>query len=77
METYNIWHENGKVETINTESPLRLEDLQKIVGGYIEVVTEGKTQFVCDEEGRIKGKAVNPAFPTFVGTVITTQGGVK
>lgn len=37
-----------------------LEETQAIVGGYIEVVPldEGKI-LVCDEDGRIKEKAVN------------------
>jgi len=38
----------------------KLEDLQKIVGGYIEVVSLGQgVTLVCDEEGKIKGKQPN------------------
>lgn len=36
-----------------------LETLQMIVGGYIETVTLYDTVIICDEEGRLNGKAMN------------------
>ena len=38
-----------------------LEEMQKFVGGYIEVVTSADTnsQIVLDEEGKLKGKPIN------------------
>ena len=38
-----------------------LEEMQKFVGGYIEVVTSADTnsQIVLDEEGKLKGKPLN------------------
>ena len=50
-----------------------LENLQKTVGGYIETVTVAKDAcFICDEEGKLKGKEYNFSFGgiDFVGTVI-------
>ena len=38
-----------------------LKELQKFVGGYIEVLTsaDGQKQIVIDEEGKLKGKPIN------------------
>lgn len=50
-----------------------LENLQKTVGGYIEVVTiASDCAVICDEEGRLKGKehCCEIAGVDFVGTVI-------
>lgn len=47
----------------------KLETMQKIVGGYIETVTIGKTVIVCNEEGRLTDLPENPSVPGFVGTV--------
>lgn len=51
--------------------------MQKIVGGHIEVFQAGKTTFIFDEEGKLKNREPNQAFPAFVGTVITTQNGLE
>lgn len=43
-----------------------LEEMQKLVGGYIEVVTISRDPvllLVCDEEGLLKGRAVNLSLP--------------
>lgn len=50
-----------------------LEALQKIVGGYIEVVTLAPDlALICNEEGRIYGLPLNCNIcgVTFVGTII-------
>ena len=36
-----------------------LEDLQEMVGGYIQVISIGNKQIIVDEEGKIKDKPVN------------------
>lgn len=43
-----------------------LENMQRFVGGYIEAVTVLKNPqviLICDEEGLLKGRAVNPSVP--------------
>ncbi len=37
-----------------------LTTLQTEVGGYIEAVSAGPFTFWCDEEGKLKGKPINP-----------------
>ena len=47
-----------------------LTEMQKFVGGYIEVVQSSDTKhdIVLDEEGKLKGKAVNKeATELFIG----------
>jgi hypothetical protein len=76
MRKYDIWHEDGRLQHLESNKKLSLKSLQTIVGGYIEVVSAGKTTFIVDEEGLLKNRAQNPAFPAFVGTVISTQNGI-
>tara|TARA_Y100001951_G_C11102291_1_gene162735 strand:- start:147 stop:401 length:255 start_codon:yes stop_codon:yes gene_type:complete len=47
--------------TVFTDKAPTLEELQKLVGGYIEVVEslDGEADIVLDEEGKLKGKEVN------------------
>lgn len=43
-----------------------LENMQRFVGGYIETETilqDPEVVLVCDEEGLLKGRAVNPSVP--------------
>lgn len=43
-----------------------LKNMQNYVGGYIETVTVLKNPqviLICDEEGVLKGRAVNPSIP--------------
>lgn len=50
-----------------------LEDLQKLVGGYIEFVPVAESAaIICDEEGRLKGKKYNcdVCGISFVGTIV-------
>lgn len=51
------------------ESKPNLEQLQKMVGGYIEVVTslDSKYQIVIDEEGKLKGKPFNKDATALLG----------
>lgn len=51
----------------------RLENLQKIVGGYIETVTFAEDLvIICNEEGRLQGLPYNCDIcgVSFVGTII-------
>lgn len=52
----------------NIENSLR--NMQNYVGGYIETETilqAPEVVLVCDEEGVLKGRAVNPSVPDIVG----------
>lgn len=43
-----------------------LKNMQNYIGGYIETVTVLKNPqviLICDEEGVLKGRAVNPSIP--------------
>ena len=44
-----------------------LENLQKMVGGYIEIVNtpDRKNLFVCNEEGKLQGLPINVAATSF------------
>lgn len=53
----------------------RLENLQKTVGGYIEVINlnkKGNIVIICNEEGKLKGLEPNMYFcgDMLVGTII-------
>ena len=48
-----------KITRISDKEP-SLEKLQKLVGGYIEVAyDDGKTQIICNEEGKLHGQPFN------------------
>ena len=71
---------NGVAENINPDGKkFKLETLQGLVGGYIEVVPIGHGECaVCDEEGKLKGKPLNipatmmcnRAYDPFVGDIV-------
>ena len=50
-----------KTETkIISDRELSLKEMQDIVGGYIEVAyDDGKTQIICNEEGKMRGLPIN------------------
>ena len=59
---------DGQIERIPCKGILKLDTLQKLVGGYIETVPvrmkpeEGvRPLLIVDEEGRLKGKPLNTA----------------
>ena len=67
-----------------------LEDLQKAVGGYIQIVLIGDKQMVINEEGKLAGLNVNPEATRWahreggiglddyiVGTVVVLEGSAK
>ena len=59
-----VMEEDGSVITYyfsEKKDKPNLKQLQKMVGGYIEVVRSADTekQIVIDEEGKLKGKPIN------------------
>lgn len=75
--------------TVFTDKAPTLEELQKLVGGYINVVEslDGEADIVLDEEGKLKGKEVNESattlwlgddkadwFDVLVGDVVVCRG---
>ena len=64
MAWQKIMSESGDYQTIIYNKPEHkptLTQMQEFVGGYIQVVTNSKgDQFIIDEEGRLKGKPINP-----------------
>lgn len=53
-----LYKANGEVAEI---FDLSLESMQEAVGGYVQIVNsyDGRNVFVCDEEGKLKGKPEN------------------
>lgn len=58
---YNIYRVNGKVETIEREDFISLQEMQSIVGGYIQMCfsSDGEIILVCNEEGKFLGQRMN------------------
>jgi hypothetical protein len=49
--------EHGQLKIIDQDHRLTLEEMQKIVGGYIELFMiddENRIDYYCDEEGKLK-----------------------
>ena len=93
MAWQKIMAEDSSYQTIIYNKPEHkptLERMQEFVGGYIQIVTnKAGDQFIVDEEGRLKGKPVNPDasqmwlgdhwaedddFKNLVGDVMILQG---
>lgn len=57
-----IYRTNGDIENVEPKNgtDFQLEELQGIVGGYIECLnlSDGRL-LVCNEEGKLKGLALN------------------
>ncbi len=69
-----VLYADGTALTLTTEKDApSLEELQGAVGGYIEVVQIPAMRgvlMIVDEEGRMKGKAVNAIASEIAGTEI-------
>ena len=71
MHLYSHVSEEGKITPIQSEKPLELAELQKLVGGYIEFVeVELGVDFCVNEEGRINGSKRNARYPWVFGDVV-------
>lgn len=62
---------NGSLQKVYRRKAISLEDLQKMVGGFIEFANEGTV--CCNEEGRLKGLPKNKKHPQFVGDIVFGQ----
>jgi len=64
MAWQKIMAEDASYQTViytKKEHKPTLEKMQEFVGGYIQIITnKAGDQFIIDEEGRLKGKPVNP-----------------
>jgi hypothetical protein len=61
------------LKVTNKRTGLDLKTMQTAVGGYIEMVyLPGGRLFVCDEEGKLKGKPVNVRATKMWGEIIGT-----
>ena len=61
---------DGTLERVYRRKEISLEDLQKMVGGYIEFVPYGDGTVCCNEEGLLKGLPKNKIHPKFVGNIV-------
>lgn len=64
---YKLITFDGKV---STRSKMSLEQMQKFVGGYIELVNILGKRFYCNEDGIRLNLPNNKIVPQFVGNVI-------
>ena len=69
---------NGNIEILNINKDNLLKDLQKAVGGYIEIFKLGDPQehkcLVLNEEGRLFDLPLNPHFTKgFYGDVVLIE----
>jgi len=51
----------GTAITTHFEKKLDISELQKVVGGYVEVINlpNNKTNLICNEDGKMFGLAIN------------------
>ncbi len=54
-----LYKANGETVTINRKRAFSLAELQKYVGGYIELIPVGENYLVVNEEGRLLNLPVN------------------
>ena len=65
-------HEDGRSEIVEVPKKVSLAWIQRQVGGYIEALAMRRQDMtnlvmVVDEEGKLKGKAVNPVATRLCG----------
>ena len=56
---------------ISYKKRMSLKQMQKFVGGYIEIVGN----IICNEEGLLQNLEVNSTHPQFVGNIIIKERG--
>ena len=59
---YKYLKVDGSIETIETELPLTLKEMQTLVGGYIEFFEHYSDHYCCNEEGLLRSLPENPHF---------------
>ena len=60
---YHVYKTDGTIETLQLKSPMKLAQLQELVGGYIEMVYfKGGLTGVVNEEGYLLDLPRNPHF---------------
>lgn len=62
-----VFHEDGRSEDKDIES---FQDIQKVVGGYVEFFDKGASLLGFDEDGGLKGLKKNSAYPMIRGVVV-------
>lgn len=68
-----VMHDDTDIKKVHPKQPphFTLEELQGVVGGYIEIVRLPHNNFmVVDEEGNLKGKPLNITASKIVGQPI-------
>jgi len=72
-DTNVVMHPDGRITSIAPKDgkTYSLEELQALVGGYIELVPMDKSRYaVVNEEGMFLGFDVNPGASLLLGTTI-------
>lgn len=66
---------DGTTETVNPKNGKRwtLEELQTLVGGYIELLPRLQIQILVDEEGLLKQKPVNREATRIIAEMYRTE----
>ncbi len=74
-----VYKTNGEIEDHSLKRPLRLKSLQKLIGGYIELVPQSHDSYngipenkilLCDEDGHHKRLTPNPKHKSLLGNVV-------
>ena len=58
------------IVTILSDTPPSLEDAQRMVGGYVEMLQLGHAQLLVNEHGRLRNLPVNDAASHIAGQTI-------
>jgi hypothetical protein len=68
---YTLVNSDGKV---SYRERMSLKQMQKFVGGYIELVSIEGVKFLCNEDGLQLKLPKNKRYPVFVGNVLILEG---
>ena len=71
-QTYLLVNTDGSLERIQTDGIMKLQQMQHLVGGYIEFVrmAEGGVGCMINEEGRLRGLPDNARYPNLCGPIV-------
>lgn len=60
-----VFKANGEISQLKPkDKKVSLEELQKVVGGYVEILPMGNKFVICDEEGKLKNSPLNEKVST-------------